>query len=38
MKSKDLQNVIFSKYQNGDTLTKIYHDLNGAIGLRTMKR
>ena len=38
MKSKDLQNVALSKYQNGDTPTKIYHDLSGAIGLRTIKR
>ena len=38
MKSKDLQNVVLSKYQNGDTSTKIYHDLSGAIGLRTIKR
>ena len=38
MKSKDLQNVVLSKYQNGDTPTKIYHDLSGAIGLRTIKR
>ena len=38
MKSKDLQNVVLSKYQNSDTLTKIYHDLSSAIGLRTIKR
>ena len=38
MKSKGLQNVGLSKYQNGDTPTKIYHDLSGAIGLRTIKR
>ena len=37
MKSKDLQNVVLSKYQNGDTPTKIYHDLSGAIGLRTVE-
>ena len=37
MKSKNLQNVVLSKYQNGDTPTKIYHDLSGAIGLRTIK-
>ena len=38
MKSKGVQNVVLSKYQNGDTPTKIYHDLSGAIGLRTIKR
>ena len=38
MKSKDLQKVILSKYQNGDNPTKIHRDLNGGIGLRTIKR
>ena len=38
MKSKDLQNVVPSKYPIGDTPTKIYHDLSDAIGLRTIKR
>ena len=38
MKSKDLQKVILSKYQNGDTTTKIHLDLNGGIGLRTIER
>ena len=38
MKNKDLQNVVLSKYQNGDTPTKIYHHLSSAIGLRTIKR
>ena len=37
MKRKDLQNGVLSKYQNDDTPTKIYHDLSGAIGLRTIK-
>ena len=37
MKSKDLQNVVLSKYRNGDTPTKIYHHLRGATGLRTIK-
>ena len=37
-RSKDLQNVILSKYQNDDTPTEIYHDLSGAIGLRTIKQ
>ncbi|CAF3919686.1 unnamed protein product [Rotaria magnacalcarata] len=38
MKSKDLQNIVLSKYQNGDTPTKNFRDLNGGIGLRTVKR
>ena len=38
MKSKDLQKVILSKYQHGDNPTKIYCDLNGGIGLRTIER
>ena len=33
MKSKDVQNVVLSKYQNGVTPTKIYHNLSGAIDL-----
>jgi hypothetical protein len=31
MKSKDLQNMVPSKYQNGDAPTKICRDLNGGI-------
>ena len=38
MKSKDLQNIVLSKYQNGDAPTKICHDLNGSISLVTVKR
>ena len=38
MKSKDLQNIVLSKYQNGDTAGKIYRDLDDAIGLRIIKR
>ena len=37
MQSKDLQNIVLSKYQNGVTPTKIYHDLSSAIGLRKIK-
>ena len=37
MQSKDLPNIVLSKYQNGVTPTKIYHDLSSAIGLRTVK-
>ena len=38
MKSQDLQRVVFSKYQDGDRPTKIYRDLNRAIGLSTIER
>ena len=38
MKSEDLQKVIVSKRQNGDFPTKNYHDLNGTLGLTTIKR
>ncbi|CAM4784202.1 unnamed protein product [Rotaria magnacalcarata] len=38
MKSKDLQNIALSKCQSGDTSTKNFRDLNGGIGLRTIKR
>ena len=38
MKSKDLQNIVLSKSQSGDTPTQIYRDLNGGIGLRTIER
>ena len=30
--------MVLSKYQNGDTPTKIHRDLNDGIGLRTIKR
>ncbi|CAF3756238.1 unnamed protein product, partial [Rotaria socialis] len=36
--SANLQNIVLSKYQNGDTPTKNFRDLNGGIGLRTIKR
>ena len=38
MKSKDLQNIVLSKYENGDAPTKISRDLNGGISLVTVKR
>ena len=38
MKSKDLQNIVLSKYQNGDVPAKICRDLNGGISLATVKR
>ena len=36
MKSKDLQNIVFSKYRNGDGPTKIFHDVAGGLSLETI--
>ena len=38
MKSKDLQKIVFSKYQNGDGPTKIHRDLSGGLSFNTVKR
>ncbi|CAF4432281.1 unnamed protein product [Rotaria magnacalcarata] len=38
MKSKDLQKLVFCKYEQGDGPTKIFRDLNGFVGLRTVNR
>ncbi len=38
MKSNDLQKVVFRKYEDGNGRTKIFHDLNGSLGLNTIKR
>ena len=38
MKSKDLQKLILSKYEAGQTPKKIFQDLNGAVSYRTVKR
>ncbi|CAF2046656.1 unnamed protein product [Rotaria magnacalcarata] len=38
MKSKDIQDIVLSKYLNGDTPTKFFRDLNGGVGLATIKR
>ena len=38
MKSKDLQQLVLSKYESGDTIAKIYRDLNGAISYDTVRR
>ena len=38
MKSKDLQRLVLSKYESGDTAAKIYRDLNGAISYDTVRR
>ena len=38
MKSKDLQKLVLSKYDNGDGMTKIFRGLNGTISLTTIER
>ena len=38
MKSKNFQNLILSKYRNGDGPTKIFLSLNGSVSLRTIER
>ena len=38
MKSKDFQNLLLSKYQNGDGPTKIFRDLNGSVSLQTIEQ
>ena len=38
MKSEDLQKVVTLKHKNGDYPTKIFRDLNGVLGLATIKR
>ena len=38
MKSKDLQKLVLSKYEEGQTPKKIFEDLNDAVSYRTVKR
>ena len=38
MKSKDLQKLVLSKYENGEGPSKIFRHLNGVLCLRTVKR
>ena len=38
MKSKDLQKLVRSKYEAGQTPKKIFQDLNEAMSYRTVKR
>ncbi|CAF1418234.1 unnamed protein product [Adineta ricciae] len=38
MKNKDLQQVVFHKYEDGDNPTEIFRDLNGTLGLASLKR
>ena len=37
MKSKDLQNIVFSKHQQSATPTEIHRHLDGGISLATIK-
>lgn len=38
MKSKDLQQIVLSKLQNGQFPTQISRDLNGMVSTATIKR
>ncbi|CAF1216916.1 unnamed protein product [Rotaria magnacalcarata] len=38
MKSKDLQKLVLSKYENGDSTSKIFNDLNGSVSYHTIRR
>ena len=38
MKSKDLQKLVLSKYETGQTPKKIFEDLNGAVSYPTVDR
>ena len=37
MKSKDLQNVVYNKFKNGEYPTKLFNDLSGVVSLATIK-
>ena len=37
MKSKDLENVVLSKYKDGQSSIKIHEDLHGSVGLSTVE-
>ena len=38
MKSKDLQKLVLSKYENGEGTTKIFQHFNGIVSLSTVER
>ena len=38
MKSKDLQNIVLSRYQKSDATTEIFRYLNDGISLAAIKR
>ena len=38
MKSKDIQNLVFSKFQKKEQPKKVFDDLNGTVELHTIER
>ena len=38
MKSNDLQNLVLSKYKDGQSCIKIHEDFHGLVGLSTVER
>ena len=38
MKSEDIQKLVLSKYQKGESPTKIFEDLNGFVSIWTVRR
>jgi transposase len=38
MKNRVLQDLVLSKYQNGEGPSKIFHDLSSSVSLRTVER
>ena len=38
MKNKDLQKLVLSKYEAGQTPKKVFEDLNGVLSYPTVKR
>ena len=38
MKSEDLQNLVLSKYKDGQSCIKVHEDLHGSVGLSTVER
>ena len=38
MKGEDLQKLVLSKYEAGQTPKKLFQDLNGAVSYQTVKR
>ena len=38
VKSKGVQDIVLSKYRDGDTSTKIFRHLNAGVGLVTIER
>lgn len=38
MQSEDIQKLVLSKYQKGESPTKIFEDLNGSVSSRTIRQ